>query len=345
MKTIILSLLLILTVSFSFGQPKEKYSINKKVAELADSMNHLNKQIQVLNDKVKVLDDKKEMKNQILEERLEQASNTVENLTSQIHSYGVLIVILTLIVAIIGIVMPLNAARGIKEYKENLKDYKEGIKAYKEELKDHIKDIHGKITEVLVNKRDEEIDDVVKNFRSENKVLKNVALNYLLMTQHQGFTDHQLFKLFNILKSKHIDDGTKTQIAYAISKKESEYLTDYFKEAINNKSSSSIKYPALQYIATFEIDGYLKIFRDFLAGSKDKIAGYIDLIGSISSTSMTDIEVIKELLNDKELINTFNKDGFKARIADLLKKSKDWGIDDKEFDQTYLGQRLIQGNL
>lgn len=71
MRTLCL-ILLICSINFSFGEnPNNKNSfakIESKLASLSDSLNHLRREVQVLKEK-------QEWKNQILEERLKQASD------------------------------------------------------------------------------------------------------------------------------------------------------------------------------------------------------------------------------------------------------------------------------
>lgn len=263
---------------------------------------------------------KQEYKNQILEQRIQQASDTISNQNSLFDGFGVLYAIITIVIALIGIALPVLT-------------YQFGIKPSQDALKEFENNADKKMEEFLAKTRNKQIEQAIENIKSDNQELKTNAVTYLSLTQHQGFSNEQLFKLFTLLKSDKIDQVTKGTIAYTISNRKSDYATEYFKEAILEPKNVNVKYAATRYFANVGIEDFLDVIRELVSSFTDKNTELNTLLIHMANTNKA---AVKILINDKELIDTLNKKDIEA--VSNFKAS--WQLSDKEFEESYLNERI-----
>jgi hypothetical protein len=317
MKTIA-TILLILNLNFVYGQKvQDKKEFDKKITELYDTVKQLKQQVQILTDK-------QEWKNQILEERLKQASETISSQNSLFDGFGVLYAIITVVIALIAIALPILT-------------YQFGIKPSQEALKEFENNAEKKMEEFLFKTRNIQIEQAIENLKSQNQELKTNALAFLSLTQHQGFTDQQLYKLFLLLKSNDIDQAIKGTIAFTISNRKSDYATDYFSTALKDPKNTNIKYAAIRYFTSIGIENYIHIFRDLISDSKDKNTEFITLLGYIFGVNRNSLVTI---LNDKELIDKLDKNAINSLKLSLPTLKTTWQLSDNEVEQSYLNEKL-----
>lgn len=318
MKKTISTILLIMTLSLVYGQKTpEKNPIEKKVLELTDSIN-------ILKNQVLELKEKQEWKNVVLEERIKQASDTIANQNSLFDGFGVLYSIITIIIALIGIALPILT-------------YQFGIKPSQEALKEFENNAEKKMADFLAKSRNKQIEQAIDNLKSQNQELKTNAITFLSLTQHQGFTDEQLYKLFLLLKSESIDQTTKGTIAYSISNRKSDYATDYFSTALKDPKNVNIKYAAIRYFSNIGIENHLQIFRDLISQSKDKNTEFITLLSYVYSTNRNSLLTI---INDKELIENLDVKTLQALKLSLPSLKTTWQLSDNELEQSYLNEKI-----
>ncbi|MGQ0829408.1 MAG: hypothetical protein ACT4ON_13550 [Bacteroidota bacterium] len=325
MKVKLFILMLILFVNSSFGQKVQDrlISVEKRISVFSDSLLKLNKQLIELNEKW-------EWKGQILEERLKQASDTIANQNSLLDGFGVLYTIITIIITLIAVAVPILT-------------YQFGVKPSQNAIKEFENNADKKFENYLSKTRNEQIEQAIENLKSQNQELKLNAINYLSLTQYQGFTDLQLYKLFVLLKSTDFDQTIEVNIAYIISNKKNDYATDYFTQIIKDGSKNiSIKHAAIRYFTNIGIDNYLDLFKDLLAKSTDKQSEYFMLLAHVANANK---KAVKRLLNAKELIDLLDMNDLKKSQEGILSNKNQWQISDEELEQSYLNkefQRLSQ---
>lgn len=238
---VVATLLLFITLSYVYGQKPQDNNFNyKNITELTDSIKQLQNQIQELKQEVQDLKIKQEWKNEILEERLKQASDTISNQNSLFDGFGVIYAIITIIIAFISIALPISI-------------YLFSIKPSKKALKEFENNADKKMADFLSKSRNKQIEQAIENLKSQNQELINNAGMLLQLTQPQEFTDEHLYKLVMLLKSGDIDQVTKGTIAYIVSNRESNYATDFFSTAIEDKENVNIKNAAIKYFKIFGI--------------------------------------------------------------------------------------------
>ncbi|HMK24425.1 MAG TPA: hypothetical protein VK483_00245 [Chitinophagaceae bacterium] len=309
-----LLLLFVLIGGISFGQTtNNEIDHNKQVIELSDSIKRQAILIRTLSEQIS-------LKNVILEERLKQASDTISNQNALSDGFGVIYTIITIIVALLGIVLPILT-------------YQFGIKPSQKALKEFENNIDKKFEQYLIDSRNSQIEQATENLKSQNQELKSNAVTFLSLTQHQGFNDQQLFKLFLLLKSSNIDQTTKGTIAYSISNRKSDFATEYFYEALKDSSNVGVKYAALRYFANIGIENHLKIYRDLISQANDKLLEFSTILihnGSINKNA----NII--LINDKEFIDGLGVTATNSLRNDFEIYSKSWQINEEDISNSYL---------
>lgn len=315
----IATLILILTLTFCHGQKFQEVKLQGlKVTEPADSIRLLNKQVQTLIAK-------QEWKSQILEERLKQASDTISNQNSLFDGFGILYGIITIVIALVAIVLPILT-------------YQFGIKPSQKALKEFENNADKKMENFLAKYRNNQIEQAIENLKSEIPELRSNAISYLTLTQYQGLTNEQLYRLVLALKSGNIDSSIISPIAYLISNRKSDPATDYFKTTINDPENVNIKHAAIRYFANNSIENYQSVFRGLILNSKDQKEEFLSLLSQLYPINQNSFVT---LLNDKELIERLDEKCFKElRSSIALLKSATWSQAKKEIEDSYLVEKL-----
>jgi len=321
MKTRMLTIImLIFTFGFAYGQENPNNSkLDKNVVEISQ----LKSEIAELKSEIIELKEKAQWKNEIFEQRLQQASDTIANQNSLFDGFGVLYGIITVIIALIGIALPILT-------------YQFGIKPSQNALKEFENNADKKMEDFLEKSRNKQIEQAIENIKSQNPELKSNATTFLSLTQHQGFTDEQLYKLFLILKSADIDETTKGQIAFSISNKKSDYATEYFTTALQN-NYVNIKYAAIKYFVNIGFDNHLNIFRDLISKSENK---YIELVTLLTWLYSLNKNSILTVINNKDIVDSLDQQALKTLKGALPSLNKTWRIEENEFEKSYLNEMV-----
>jgi len=318
MRIKILVLIFCALTSLCFSQQQAKsIPLDNQISALSDSLVKLNLKISDLSNKLS-------WKNEILEERLKQASDTISNQNSLFDGFGVLYSIITIVITLIAIALPILT-------------YQFGVKPSQDALKDFEANSEKKFETYLNKTRNKQIEQAIENIKSQNQVLKTNATMFLSLTQHQGFTDQQLYKLFMLLKSDEVDQVTKGTIAFAISNRKSDHATNYFTEELKSPKNINVKYAAIRYFANIGIEAYLSVFKDLISNATDKNAEFN--IVTISA-GQANKNAVQFLLNDKSIIDQLGDDALRMQKLTIPSLKTSWQLTDEEIDKTYLSEKI-----
>lgn len=218
--------------------------------------------------------------------------------------------------------------------------YQFGIKPSQDALKDFEKDIDRKIDTYLFKTRDNQINQALENIKSKDIELRSNAITYLSLTQHQGFTDEQLFKLFQILKSKEIDQITKGTLSFSISTRKNEYATEYLREAIQDPTNIYTKVPAIRYLGTIGIENHLDVFQKLLSNSTDKNIEFCTILNYLANVNN---EAIKILINNNPFVDLLDKKSIEQLKLSVQHYLGSWRISEDDFQNSYLKTKLEKG--
>lgn len=235
--------------------------------------------------------DKQQWENEILEERIMQASDTIANQNALLTGFGILYNIITVTIALIAIALPILT-------------YQFGIKPSQNALKEFEKNIDKKILDFLNRKRDEQIEEAIENLKSQNRELQSNAILFLSFSQYQKFSDQQLFKIFKLLNSGELDSADEGAIAYSVSNQQNEYATEYFTKAVE-KVNPTIKYAAIRYFAITDIKNYLPVLKKIIADASKRDSEYFALVVHLSNISK---KVAFTILNSREIIDILSSE-------------------------------------
>lgn len=229
----------------------------------------------------------------ILEERISQASDTITNQSSIISSFEVIYSILTIIFTIIGLLVPIVT-------------YYYGIKPSRDQIKNLESNFDKRLEEYLKTSRLENINNAINNLSSDSPELKQNSITYLSLTQHEGLTDLQYFKLYKILTSEKIDSTQKHSLGFILTGKENEYATEYCTSILRSKSLYNEYIPA-RYFGMVGISKFISNFVDYLQSVPEKNDAFMRIISHMKIVSL---DSVITLLNSDEIIALFDKDDY-----------------------------------
>lgn len=315
----IATILLIFTLSFAYGQKTITQSdnrVDKKIVQLSDSLNVLKKQLQELKDK-------HDWKNEVLNDRLQQASDTIANQNSLLGGFGVLYTIITIVIALIGIVLPILT-------------YQFGIKPSQDALKEFENNADKKIKDYLKETRQEQIKKSIEYLKGDNVELKGQAVSFLSLTQHEGFTNQELFEFYRLIKSGKLSETHIGTVAYLLGSRVNEYANDIFGDAELLKSNV-IKSSAYQYIPKVGFKNFIEPLKRFLTDNTNQYGEFYTLL---IFSNMNDANATMEILNNNELVDTLTNETLNT-IKNAMKSSlQNIKITEEEYKGTYLYKKI-----
>jgi hypothetical protein len=318
------TILLIINLSFVYGQ-KQSFSkdslVEKRIIELSDSVILLKSQFQEIKEK-------QEWHDEVLNERLKQASDTISNQNSLLDSFGVLYTIITIIMAHIGIVLPILT-------------YQFGIKPSQDALKEFEKNADNKIKTYLKETRQAQIKKSIEHLRGDNIELKGQAISFLSLTQHEGFTDQELFDFYRLIKSGKLSETHIGTVAYLLGSRVNEYANDVFGD-IELLKVNAIKSSAFQYIPKVGFKNFIQPLKKLLNGNTNQYGEFYTLL---IFSNMNDENSALEILNSCELVDTLTVETLKTTKNTIESSLQHLKITEKEFKETYLYKKIEKASL
>jgi len=150
-----------------------------------------------------------------LTKEIEDSSNTISYLNSVISSFSSIATFLGIFIAILALVMPFAT-------------YQFAVKPSRDALKDLEKSFDVRLEKYLWENRNNQINQAIESIKRGNAVEKSQAISYLTFTQSEGLTDNQLFQVYNILRTKLSDNSVKSQLAFILSTRKTDYAAEFF---------------------------------------------------------------------------------------------------------------------
>jgi len=220
---------LFFTVSTTFSQKNATQEDLKLIRlELIDSLSKVKKEL-VKTKQASLI------QKETLSKKLEDSSNTISYLNSVIGSFSGFTTFLGIFLAILALVIPFAT-------------YQYAVKPSRDVLKDLEKSFDDRLEKYLWENRNNQINQAIESIRSGNAEEKSQALSYLTFTQIEGLTDNQLFQIYNILKKNQSDYSVKSQLAFILSTKKTDYATELFNNSQIN-DDPVIRQMAINYYA------------------------------------------------------------------------------------------------
>lgn len=283
--------------------------------ELLDSLNNQNKEIITIKADFK-------LQEQILKNKLDNASSTIEYLNSLVSTFGIIFTILAIFIVIITLAVPILT-------------YLFGVKPSQKALKDLEDNMDTKFEEYLNNTRNIQIEKALSDIKGDDIELTNLGLSFLAFTQHIGFSDNQIFQIYNILKNTQIEPTTKSQLAYILSNRKHDIASDFFnsKEVIKDPV---LKQMALLYYAKTGFSENYPGIKNILENISSQYEDFQALLFNVHHYSNNAIQ----LLNDLIIIDILVEDTLTKVKSDIHYILESINIDQTEFGKSYLCKKI-----
>ncbi|WP_018341452.1 hypothetical protein [Cytophaga aurantiaca] len=312
--------LIILIFSFlSFivtGKPKVDLSTNKHIKELSDSLAMLKK----INADLSIVKDEKLA---LLQQRLNQASDTIANQNAFVTSFGVIYTILTIIIALLAIGIPLIS-------------YFWGIKPSHDFINEVNKTIDLKIVESIQESNARQFEKAIEQLNHGNSDEKNAANRYFQTNHNMELTNQQAFDIVHILDNVKNNTSTISLLNKIIGNVETDYATKYFDRSLNdtNKSQQQKQDAIVYLIKSGTIKNIVKLRK---AGKAIKGG----VINTITWTSIWRHAEVIPLLNDKEMMDLVDSNSLEQINLNPTHFMETWQLSKEDFEKTYLYTRVL----
>ncbi|MDB5191333.1 MAG: hypothetical protein JWQ96_896 [Segetibacter sp.] len=106
------------------------------------------------------------------------------------------------------------------------------IKPSQDILKNFEPKVEKRLDEYFFEKREKDLITAVENLSTADIQSKNNSLLFLSLTQHQGFSDLQLFKIYQVLRNGNLDKSQKLQLSVLSTTRVNQFATDYCKSIL-----------------------------------------------------------------------------------------------------------------
>jgi hypothetical protein len=314
----ILFLLIVFSLQGSFGQSK-KYLEQKEFEnfklELKDSLslirNNFTEKQTYENDKRDILNDK-----------LEESANTISYLNSVIGTYGIILTVLGLFIAVIALIVPFVT-------------YQYAVKPSREALKDLEKNFDSRLEQYLWDNRNKQINKAIDNIRNGNAEEKSQSIAFLTFTHSEGLTDEQLFQIYNILRKNQSDYSIKSQLSFILSSRRTDYATELFNSSEINKDPV-IKQMAMLYFAKTGFKNNYEGLMHIIGDKANQEINFNSFIGDLHQYNSADVN---EAINDTQLIDLLSSQTLKKLEKSFPVYIKNLSMDIK-FDNSYLSEKI-----
>jgi len=313
-----LILLFVFSLKGSFGQSQkylEENEFKKFKLELKDSLS-------LIRNDFTEKQNYENRKRDILKDNLEESSNTISYLNSVIGTYGIILTVLGLFIAVIALIVPFLT-------------YQFAVKPSREALKDLEKNFDSRLEQYLWDNRNKQINKAIDNIRIGNAEEKSQAISFLTFTNSEGLTDEQLFQIYNILRKNQSDYSIKSQLSFILSSKRTDYATELF------NSSQIIKDPVIKQMAMlyFAKTGFKNNYEGLIHIIGDKANQEINFNSFIGTLHEYNSADVIDAINDIKLIDLLSKQTLRNLGKSFPIYIKDLGIDIK-FDNSYLSKKI-----
>lgn len=285
--------------------------------------NELKNQVDKLDLKIESVEKfKEEQKDIVL-----QTNQTINNQNSLISSFGIIYTIFTIFIALIAVGLPIIT-------------YQYSIKPSKQALKDLEENLDKKVADYLKETRQQQIKKSIEHLKGENVELKSQAISFLSFTQHEGFSDSELFDFYKLIKSGTLSDSHVGSVAYLLASRVNEYANDFFSD-VKSLENNLIKSSAYQYIAKVGIQNFIKPLK-LLISSKNALGEFLTLV---TFTNMYSRKSAIAIFDNKELVDCLDTGTLKIIKPSLTNTLDNLKISMTDFEKTYLNEKIEKASV
>lgn len=313
MKQILFSFLLFWCISTSYSQDKQlEYEIERsKVTKAVEKWD-------AKMDSFFVAVKEQEIR---LDQRVSDSSRTIEYLNSLINAFGQIFTILGIFIAIIALALPIIT-------------YQFGIKPSQKALKDLEANMDSRLENYLKNARNKEIENALKNIREGSAEFKSQAISFLALTQHEGFSENQMFQIYSILNKNWNEHSVKSQLAFILSTRRNDYADELF-NGDDIMQDPVIKQMAYLYFAKTGFQNNLSGIIKILNGSQNQLQEFSTLAFNLMQYSSADVI---RLFDNETIISSLEVATLQKMNTEFTSTLKSLNVDTSAFEKTYLSK-------
>lgn len=260
--------------------------------------------------------------NRQLEQTVTQLHETSSVQYSLISGFGVIYTIITIIIAIVAIIIPLLT-------------YFFSIKPSRDLLNSLEARIDNRLEEYLKNSKQRIIDTAIENLFNESEELRNNAISFLSISQHEFFSEIQLFNIYRAIKSDSINSSSKITLAFILTSRENTYATEYCKSILKSRNLYNEIVPS-RYFGMIGIDKYINVFKEYLTqigNSNEKIDALLRIISTVRTVSL---KSVLGICNSSEILSLIEEDEKKHFERWRLTNYFEYGNEQEMVKQTQL---------
>lgn len=307
-------LLLVLFLSFficGFGQKKANLANDSTKLALKNELRKMDSVSKVIKQKEAILDKK-----------LNDASQTIGYLDSLINSFGQIFTILGIYIGLISLIAPILV-------------YQFGIKPSQRALKDLETNFDKRLADYLRNTRNSEIDKAIDNIQNGTVEKLHQALSFLSLTQHEGFSDVQLYRIFSTLK-KAADLNTRSQLAFILSTIRNEYAETFF--SVETMTADPVlKQMGYLYFAKTGFAHHVNKLKDIFNLSAPNTQEYLYFLSHLAQYSFNHTI---DYFNDENLIDNLHPSILSDIKINIPTYLTSLSIPEQKYQETYLFRKL-----
>jgi hypothetical protein len=316
-QNILIIFFLVLNIQ-AYSQKKTSPNFETFRTEFIDSIQKINTELEVISLDLA-------SKEIALTNKIENASNIIEYQNSIISSYGQIFTILAIFIAIITLVLPIIT-------------YLFGIRPSQKALKELEINMDKRLGDYIKNQRDKEIENALENIRTGNIEQKNQATSFLALSQHQGFNDNQLFKIYSILNENRDENNVKSQLAFILTSKRNNYADQLF------NGNDVLEDPVIKQMAFLY---YSKIgFKNNYAGIKKILNNAENQLSEFSTLSYNimqySVEELKAFFNDSTIINILSTNTLEKMKTEFQSTLSGLNMDDDTYKESALFKKVSE---
>lgn len=259
-------------------------------------------------------------------EIIKQASRTIEYQSELINSFGTIYTILTILIAVIAVGLPIVV-------------YLFGIKPSRDALKQLELTLEDKVADYLIKNRTQQIKKAIRDLEEGNTELKTQAVSYLTLTEHEGFSDQEMFELYRLIKSGKLSETHIGMVASLLGSRVNKFANDIFNDFKYFKNIS-IRIPAVQYISKVGLDKFMDPILKLFTTTDNQYSEFINLLTFINLNSK--LEAIK-IFDNKVLIDVLSEETIKTIERTIEDSLKHMNIN-LDYENTYLNKVIKKTN-
>ncbi|QJD98238.1 hypothetical protein HH214_21335 [Mucilaginibacter robiniae] len=260
-----------------------------------------------------------------LNQKLQDATQTINYLNSVIGSFGQILTILGIFIAVVALALPIIM-------------YQFGIKPSQRALKELESNIDSRLSAYLKETRNKTINQALDDMEHGNLEKKNQAIAYLSITHPEGLSDQQRFKIYSLLVKGSDLPAVRTNLGFILGTTKNEYADLIFKNQVMLKDPV-LKAMAYMYYSKTGFLNYRETIAELINSAEKPIEKFVTLITMLGQHSHQDVLT---LINDEKLLDLIalsEMDNVMQHAIFVLEHQK---LTKEQIEQSYLQQKSDQ---